>query len=303
MLRLQVPEYAVLYVNSVKDPDLVYTVKLSRFLSEQGIRVILDAKDATTLTEITARLLTNESMPQFWREDNLPFAFPTAAFYVAVGGDGTFLETVGRALQHNLPLVGLKLGRLGFLAAMTQYDYAEKLQAIIKGACELSPRLLLNCEVFQADKLLKTYTVFNDLVLNRKNVSSIAKFRLEVNHTLADIIPADGIIVCTPSGSTAYALAAGGAIIDPQAEVLEISPICPHTLHNRSYIVNSSGEVQLSFPQDQKENLCLVIDGKVVGEIAPTVNLNIKRFVHSVNLITFSSDSFVADLEEKLKTH
>lgn len=298
--------YACLYVNLHKDPELLHTYALSRYLYLAGLDIVLDAVDMAAISQIRERLLAKFPIekPRFYAfNTKKPVELSRQGFFIAVGGDGTFLEAVHHALLWDIPLVGFKLGRLGFLAAITEQDYQVKLADLITGKCQISRRLLLDCQIVNSDGTKRQYLVFNDLVLNRQNVSRIAKFNLRIDGTLADSIPADGIIVATPSGSTAYALAAGGAIIDPAADVLEVSPICPHSLHNRSYVVSSTSKINITFPKEQMEELCVFVDGKVVDNLQVTANLTVtKAHVYS-QILTFANESFVADLEEKLKSH
>ncbi len=301
--------YACLYINMYKDPELVHSFALCQYLVQSGLKIVLDASDRATITAIEQALLakfakTETKTVQFLQfQLEKPAALTGLGFYIAVGGDGTFLEAVHHALRWQLPLVGFKLGRLGFLAAMTEQNYNLKLEELLHGKFVISKRLLLACRIESKDGEIRNYTVFNDLVLNRKNISRIAKFILQIDGTLVDVVPADGMILATPSGSTAYALAAGGAIIDPSADVLEISPICPHSLHNRSYVAVSSSQVIVEFPEDQLEELCVFVDGKSVPDLKVTDKLTVTKAAEYSEILTFPNDSFVANLEQKLKNH
>lgn len=298
--------YACLYINLHKDPQLEHSYALCHYLSQLGLQIVLDAADNATILSIKERLQQKfvKTPPHFYiYSKERPKEFSDQGFFIAIGGDGTFLEAVHHALRWNIPLVGFKLGRLGFLAAITEQDYEQKLKDILAGKSKISHRLLLHCQINNIDGSQRQYLVFNDLVLSRQNVSRIAQFNLQIDGTLADVVPADGIIVATPSGSTAYALAAGGAIIDPACDVLEVSPICPHSLHNRSYVVRSTSEISITFPKEQIEDVCVFIDGKAVSNLAATANLLVTKADIYSRILTFDNDSFVADLEQKLKSH
>lgn len=302
-------EFACLYINLLKDPDLRHTYDICQYLLQAGLQIVLDADSSDKISQVK-KLLTNKFQqaigirPQFLAyTKERPTEINECGFFIAIGGDGTFLEAVHHALCWDWPLVGLKLGRLGFLAAVTEQNYQQKLSEIISGKCLISKRLLLDCQIVTAKGEIRNYLIFNDLVLNRLNISRIAEFSIRIDGTLADLVPADGIIVATPSGSTAYALAAGGAIIDPSADVLEISPICPHSLHNRSYVVNSSSAINISFPPEQQEEVCVFIDGKAVSNMPVTASLTVSKADVQSKILTFRADSFVANLEQKLKSH
>lgn len=313
----------IFYIDLYKDAELKVSRTLAEFLLSQRIKVLIDAEFAEAVGDIVARLheLFPEGSQMIQALSDYLSELKTAGgeqaeivvhmqkscyAYIAVGGDGTFLAATHRALAFDLPVVGMRLGRLGFLATLTEENYVRQLKRIIAGDCVVAACLLLTCSIYNEESSYRNdlpaakYLIFNDLAVNRKNGQRIAKINLEIDDTYVDTIPADGIVVCTPNGSTAYALSAGGAIIDATCEVMEISPICPHTMHNRSYVVRSDSTVHIYFPQDQVDNLCVAIDGKLSEDLTPQSHIIIKKAQQVSKLLQFKDMGVFVNLADKL---
>lgn len=309
----------ILYIDLYKDADLKVSRALAAYLLPRKLKVLIDAKETAAIDDIVRRLQAAFPIWQSAIESVSHYAARFAATdrdyqqfkkncyaYIAVGGDGTFIACTHKALQYDLPVVGMRLGHLGFLAVLTEENYQQQLERIIAGDYIINNCLLLACAfypdaaAYKAGKTAKEYLIFNDIALNRLNGKRIARINLHIDAVMVDTIPADGIVICTPSGSTAYALSAGGAVIDSTCDVMEISPICPHTMHNRSYIVQASSTVHLDFPADQFDDICLSIDGKYLGEISKNSHLLIKKAAQKAQILRFKENGAFVNLTEKL---
>ena len=188
----------------------------------------------------------------------LPEDFLTGQDACAVlGGDGTLLGVVQESIRRQVPVFGINQGKLGFLAIFSPEDIRNNLESILDGNYEINDRLLLECQT--ADKA--THYALNDVVIKTKSMSKLVTLRVSLNGELVNCYDCDGLIFTTPTGSTAYNLSANGPIIHPDAHAIAMTPICPHTLSNRSLIF--SGDVVLQTDIAPGQEACVSTDGRL----------------------------------------
>ncbi len=180
---------------------------------------------------------------------------------LVLGGDGTVLSTVRALGQFLRPIFGINLGTLGFLTCLGPADYRQAVQSIVSGTYLLSQRALLEVEVFRAGECIEHHLGLNDAVISRGALSRLIRLETRVNGALLTEYNADGLIVATPTGSTAYSLSAGGPLLTPDSNVFAITPICPHTLTNRSVIISDDARVEVRLC-DQQDEIYLTVDGQ-----------------------------------------
>ncbi|MEO6913952.1 MAG: NAD(+)/NADH kinase [Candidatus Baltobacteraceae bacterium] len=219
-----------------------------------------------------------------------------AALLVTIGGDGTLLRAARVAVADDVPLLGINTGRLGFLTEFDEDDpRIDQLPQLLERGLQIEERVAL-----QAEYDGKTFFALNDVVVRKGAVSRIVPFGLALNDEQAAHIPADGICVATPTGSTAYFLSAGGAIISPQVEAFGIAPLLPHTLFSRPLIVPISSRITITV-DSEIVHANLEADGHAVTDLAPGASVVIARHPHLVRFARTERLNFFSRLEEKMR--
>jgi NAD+ kinase len=219
---------------------------------------------------------------------------------IVLGGDGTILRTVHDLGDNLRPIFGINLGTLGFLTCLGPADYRQAVASIVNGHYLLSARSLLYVEVVRAGKVNGHHLGLNDAVISRGALSRLIRFETHVNGALLTEYSADGLIVSTPTGSTAYSLSAGGPLLTPDSNVFAITPICPHTLTNRSVIIadNSAIEVRL---QSRQEDIFLTVDGQKAIPMDCADSIRIRRAEQTLPLAMLPDLPFFELARRKLK--
>ncbi|HEY5037379.1 MAG TPA: NAD(+)/NADH kinase [Chthoniobacterales bacterium] len=219
---------------------------------------------------------------------------------VVLGGDGTILNIVSGLQDQMKPVFGINIGSLGFLTCLNSSAYREAVDSIVSGKYALSERILLSVSIRKGDRQILETLAFNDAVISRGEVSRLIRLCTRVNGETLTEFNADGLIIATPTGSTAYSLSAGGPIIAPQSGVVVITPICPHVLTNRSVIVADSATIEVE-ARTPDIPVYLTVDGRspVLLEIGTTVC--IRRSEKTLPLAVLPELSFFSVLRQKLK--
>ena len=208
-------------------------LRLGAFLSSKGLTVVVDSLTAEHL---------KDSPYQAMNLDEIGRAVDLA---IVIGGDGTMLNIARTLSPRHIPLVGVNQGRLGFLTDLTMENMQDSIAAMLEGQFVTEQRLMLDARVVRNDVEVFSGLAFNEVVVHRSNISSMIEFEVRVDGEYLYNQRADGLIVATPTGSTAYAMSAGGPILHPSLDVLELVPICPHTLSNRPIVVKSSSLLEI----------------------------------------------------------
>ncbi len=208
-----------------------------------------------------------------------------ADLIIAIGGDGTLLYAGRHARESGTPLLGVNRGRLGFLADVTPDEMLASVEHILKGNYSLDQRLLLQADLIDHSGNVTTDTAFNDVVLQRCNTGRMVDFETRVGGTYVNTHSGDGLIVATPTGSTAYALSCGGPIIEPQLEAFVVVPICSHTLTDRPVVVSAGNPIEVRMLEREETSAEVVIDGRSLGPIGPEDRLVISASESKITLI------------------
>lgn len=237
----------------------------------------------------------DERAKTFLHKDELP---PDTALMLSLGGDGTMLAAVSIVGDSGIPVAGINFGRLGFLASIHKDDIQQSLGEILDGDYGLQQRALLS--VTASDRTLFGGNPFalNDITLFKHDSSAMITVKAHLNGDLLNNYWADGIIVATPTGSTAYSLSCGGPIIMPGSGNFVITPVSPHNLNVRPVVISNDFELDLEV-ESRSEQFLLSCDSKT--ETIPTsVQIKITRAAHSINLVRLKNDSFFSTLRHKL---
>jgi NAD+ kinase len=210
--------------------------------------------DEQTAQNITAHNMETANRSQIGQQCDLA---------VVVGGDGTLLNAA-RSLSHfDIPLVGVNLGRLGFLVDVSPNEMTERLDEILAGNYTEEERLLLQCRVERDDEILMEGDALNDVVIHKWEVARMIEFETYINGKFVHTHRSDGLIISTPTGSTAYALSGGGPVLHPALEALVLVPICPHTLTNRPIVIDANSKIEVLVSNREPTEGQLTCDGQL----------------------------------------
>jgi NAD+ kinase len=244
-----------------------------------------------------------ERVSNAFRERGYEVATPTAGarvngaqLLVTIGGDGTLLRAARVAVDDDVPVLGINTGRLGFLTEFDEDDpRIDELPDLVERGLHIEERLAL-----QAVYAGKSYFALNDVVVHKGGVSRIVSFGLRLDQEQVARIPADGICICTPTGSTAYFLSAGGSIISPRVDAFGVVPLLPHTLFSRPLIVPASSRIEISC-DSEGAHAHLECDGDAVSEVAPAATVQVLRHSKPVRFARAVPLKFFKRLEEKMR--
>ena len=218
---------------------------------------------------------------------------------IVLGGDGTLISVARLIGDRNVPIVGVNLGRLGFLTEVTRDELPEMLERLIDGNYQVSERMMLDATIYRDDRVVGQFTVLNDIVINKGALARIIDMETSVDGRHLTSYKADGLIVSTPTGSTGYNLAAGGPIIYPDINSLLITPICPHMLTNRPIMVWSRSviEIKVNFEDDV---VFFTGDGQVGRKLLPGDRVEVRRSEQRTHLVSSPSKDYFEILRTKL---
>jgi len=217
-------------------------------------------------------------------------------FIVTVGGDGTLLSTVRKSFDYDIPILGIHAGNLGFLADISMNELDDFVQKIIKAQYRIDERAILEATIIKDGKEVKMYA-FNDIVLTRTRVSNMIHIQTLIDSKAFNTYHGDGVIVSTPTGSTAYNLSAGGPILFPMSNVFALTPICPHSLTQRPLVLPGKFAIEMI---TSEERALIIIDGQDVHELGLGESVHIKLAHKTVKLIHREEFDYFDVLKSKL---
>ena len=223
-----------------------------------------------------------------------------ADLLVVVGGDGTILNVTGQLGEAMPPIFGINVGSLGFLTTASSQAFREAVECIAAGKMTFSNRALLEVTLRGSNEKQAPMIALNDAVLSRGELSRLIRLRALVNGEALTEFNADGLIIATPTGSTAYSLSAGGPILEPESGVFVITPICPHVLTNRSIIVSEKSTIEVEATEPDYP-VYLTVDGREPVRVAKGATVQIRKEKKSLRLAALPGTSFFSVVRQKLK--
>jgi NAD+ kinase len=218
---------------------------------------------------------------------------------VVFGGDGTLLRTARLVRERDVPIVGVNLGVFGYLTEVNLDEMYSALEVILTGNFQVEKRMMLDVEIQGGDEPFREGTVLNDVVINRGNLSRIAELETEVDGRYLTTFKADGLIISTPTGSTAYSMAAGGPIVFPELNSILINPICPHTLTNRPLILPESAVIRVSLTTLEK-GATVTLDGQLSFTVKYGDSITIRKSRYITTLVSSPNRGYLEILRTKL---
>lgn len=225
---------------------------------------------------------------------------PNADLIIAIGGDGTLLYAAGLVARHKVPLLGVNRGRLGFLTDVMPQNMFPCIDAALEGRLTPDERPLLAACLHYANGKVVEALALNDVVMQKLVTGRMLDFETRLDGTYVNTHAGDGIVVASPTGSTAYALSCGGPIVEPHLDVLVVAPICPHTLSDRPIVVSSRSEIEVKLLERPETRAQVTCDGTVLGELEPGDWLTIKAASERVTLLHPAGHDYYKLLRSKL---
>ncbi len=221
---------------------------------------------------------------------------------IAMGGDGTLLAAARVTAPGGVPVLGVDLGGFGFLAEQEFDRVLAAVSVLLAGEFEIEERLMLSARVMAEGARRAEFSGLNDAVVSKSDPVRLVHLDVWVNESFVTQYPADGLIVCTPTGSTAYNLSAGGPLVDPQVECLALTPICAHSLYTRPLVVPATAQVRLALAHERKASppVTLTVDGQVHRVVAPEEQIVITAAPFRARLVRLGGVGFYGRLREKL---
>ncbi|MDY6821499.1 MAG: NAD(+)/NADH kinase [Deferribacterota bacterium] len=260
--------------------------EIVKLLDESNIEVLYDKRAASILN------LSNHSSEEDIREGS--------DLVIVLGGDGTLISAVRIVGDKEVPIMGINMGRLGFLTEIRAGEAVNMLKNVIKGDYCAENRMKLHCDLFENKQSKFATDVLNDIVINKGALARMIDVELFIDDHFVNSLRADGVIFSTPTGSTAYNLAAGGPIIYPTLNSIIITPICPHSLTHRPIVVSRRSKIVVVM-KNSNEQIYLTCDGQIGQKLKNNdIKLNITQSSHNVKLITPKNRSYYSLLREKL---
>ena len=259
--------------------------ELHTFLTQRGLEVHCDRNAGI--------ILGLPTLPADVLARHIDLAF-------VVGGDGTLLATGRLLADHEVPIIGINLGRLGFLVDISPNDMLDQVAAILDGQYKAEPRFVLHAEAIRDDEIIGSGDALNDVVLHVRNEIRMIEFTIRVDGHFVNAQRADGLIIATPTGSTAYALSSGGPIMHPALQAIALVPICPHTLNDRPLVISNQSVIEIQLCEDRDIPARLSFDGQnnIALESGDLLRINTRQ--EKVRLLHPQSYDYFHILREKL---
>ncbi len=219
---------------------------------------------------------------------------------IVLGGDGTLLSAARALGSHKVPILAVNLGGLGFLTSVTLDELYPLLDQVLAGNHRISERMMLDAEILRGGQVAERQCALNDAVANKAAIARMLEFDVYVDGNSVGRYRADGLVVATPTGSTAYSLAAGGPIIDPALDAFVITPICPHMLTNRPLVVPDTARIEIDFAPAE-EPVYITLDGQIGFQLKPKDRVSITKSKNRVALVRPPEKTYFQVLRSKLK--
>jgi NAD+ kinase len=260
---------------------------LLAWLQERGVNAFCDSETAACIPS-SCNVKAREEIPA------------VSDLLIVLGGDGTLLAAARLLGERNVPILPVNLGGLGFLTSVTLDDLYPVLEQAIKGQARYSERVLLEARVMRQGKPFHCVRALNDAVLNKAALARIIDLELRVNGEFVCNYKADGLIVATPTGSTAYSLSAGGPILYPVVSAFVITPICPHTLTNRPLVIPDNAKIEIGFAGGEAP-IYLTVDGQVGVALVANDVVALSAAAERLRLVRPQQKTYFSVLRDKLK--
>lgn len=280
--------------NSTKDKEYQFASFIKQYLEKKGKQCII-TKDCRLINVCENKKNTKRTEEKEISEDT------QAA--IVLGGDGTMIQAAHDLIARDIPILGVNLGTLGFLAEIEKQNIQNALDALIDDAYEIESRMMIEGTAICQGKEIKCGAALNDFVISKGGFCHLITVKVFVNDELAATYRADGVIVSTPTGSTGYNLSSGGPVMVPELQAVSITPICPHSLNNRSLLVRAEDTIRLeigSSKELQIDESVIVMDGQILNHMVTGDYITIKKSRKDTKIIKLTGSNFFHIFRKKI---
>lgn len=274
------------FTNKDKDKGFEYTKILLDSIKRNGAEAVFDESVFESGTESSR----NDVYTDMCEADLM----------VCLGGDGTFLKAARKLFGKKTPILGINLGNLGFLSEVDKKDIDSAVKRVVEGDFRIEKRMLLETTIIRENSIIARDIVLNDVVISRGAISRILHLKTYINNAFVDLYPGDGLIISTPTGSTAYSLSAGGPLVEPDVELIIATPICPHLLYSRSFITTGDRVVKVDIAEDFEHIAMVTVDGQNGYEVRGGDSIETKKSSNYLRMVRMDSRNFFDVLRGKI---
>ncbi|MBE7010610.1 MAG: NAD(+)/NADH kinase [Ruminococcaceae bacterium] len=276
----------LLMPNPDRDIDLQYTKQIINYLQNRALLYTSDRFNGVL-----------QGVEAYRKQDVL---YEEIDFVIALGGDGMLLQVARESAGGGVPVLGINLGHLGFLSEVERHEIEERLDCLLNGDYTIEERMMLRGELHRDGGETMTFDALNDIVVARSQGTRLIDLTLSIDGEFVDDFRADGMIVATPTGSTAYSMSAGGPIVDPAVQCMLITPICPHKIYAKNIVIPDSKEITICVHIENPLPAMVTADGQAEQMFSIGDRLIVKRSKHVARLIRMNGNRFYSILHEKL---
>ena len=274
-------------IGKYKSPEVAAPLlQLAGFMQQRGVKVLLDRLTASHIGDCPYPVLRLEELGQ------------QSDLAIVIGGDGTMLNIARTFAPYDVALVGVNQGRLGFLTDISVDTMIETIGAVLDNKFVTEDRMLLSAEIWSGEERVFEVLAFNDVVLSKGVKGSMVEFEVSIDGQFIYSQRSDGLIVATPTGSTAYALSSGGPIVHPSLNVMALVPVCPHTLSNRPVVIDGGCAVEIRVRDGNDPHAHF--DSHSHFDLKQGDRIRVRRYAHAIKLLHPIGHSYYAMLREKL---
>lgn len=282
----------ILSSNPYRDKGLRAALEANRILEKAGAETVLCLPFVPRKGD---RLDLPRNLPLHQLEEELP----RADLLVCFGGDGTILHAARDATLHGVPILGVNMGSVGFMAELERTELS-RLAFLAQGRFATQERMMLDVQVFRGDRKISQDLALNDAVFSKGSIARVAEVEVWADQTMVQRVMGDGLIVATPTGSTAYSMSAGGPIVEPSSQCLIITPVCAHQLSARSMVLEPTRRVSVQLPRGNRKHIYLSVDGGKAIRLTGNERVEIIRSPYKTRLVQLSGRSFYQIISQKL---
>lgn len=286
---MQKPFKTIGIIGKPSDPGIAVTLQLLHgLLKDRQHQVILAKDSAHFIDDSSIDVCAVEVLAK------------RCDLVIAAGGDGTFLAAARSIVDYDVPLLGINLGRLGFLVDISPNELTDKVDRVLQGYYQEEKRYLLRTKIIRDDLVIHEETAVNEVVIHRWVTPSMIEIITKIDQVFLNSQRSDGLIISTPTGSTAYSLSAGGPILHPALNALVLVPLNPHTLSNRPIVVDDSVEIEISFAKTKQINALVTCDHVEIPEVLISDKILIKKEPKPIRILHPEGHDFFCILRNKL---
>ena len=282
----------ILSSNPYRDRGLKAAQEAKRILERENIEAVL-------CLPFTPRKGERVEIPAGVKMSTLEKELPEADLLVCFGGDGTILHAARDATMHGVPILGVNLGSVGFMAELERTELA-LLSMLGKGEQRTEERMMLDIRVVRGGKVISENLALNDAVISNGSMARVAELDVLADDELVTEVTGDGVIIATPTGSTAYSMSAGGPIVEPTSSCIIVTPVCAHQLSARAMVLGAERKVAVQLPKGSRKHLFLSVDGGKALRLSGGDRVEICRSNHTTKLVRLSERSFYQIFRQKL---